>query len=608
MSYKHRLLLFFLIDLILIISSFSFSFWLLNETNVISSSVSGLIGKGEFAALVLFSVIYFLFIYLFRLHRIAWEHKSANDTFQLLLAAAFGMGIIIVLHLSGILFISIRRLLLFWIVFSMLISASRMFWTLLLIRLAVDGAYQKRTLIVGAGVAGTMLVRHFNTNKYKKFHPVAFIDDNPRLQKLKIYGVPVAGTTKDIERIVNKLQIEHIIIAIPSLKKQILKEIVERCVKTSVKTQTMPMLEDIIEGKRAFNEVRDIQFEDLLGRDPVILDDECISNSIVNKVVLVTGAGGSIGSEICRQIAKFKPAKIILLGHGENSIYHIDMEMRGTAGDDFTVITEIADIKDFEKILAVIGNYQPDIIYHAAAHKHVHLMEGNPEEAIKNNVIGTKNLAEAAHIHKVDHFVMISTDKAVNPTGVMGSSKRLAEMIIQDFSEKSQTKFVAVRFGNVLGSRGSVIPLFIQQIQNGGPVTVTHPDMVRYFMTIPEAARLVMQAGALSKGGEIFILDMGEPVKIVDLVHHLIRLYGYRLDEIKIKYTGIRPGEKMFEELLTADEMIDKKVHSNIYIGKASSGNIAIVNQLLANYKAMSKEELRNRLLEIANSKDLDSK
>ncbi|MEH7344381.1 nucleoside-diphosphate sugar epimerase/dehydratase [Bacillus sp. JJ1532] len=593
MSYSQRLSFIILSDLFLITVSFIFSSWLLNE----------LMEKEEFMAVLLFSFIYFLLVYGFKLYRKAWEHASVRDVLQIVAVTTLAMIIFFVIQFSAMTFISFRMLLLFWLMISMFICGARLIWRISFIRLVRDTTNKKRTLIVGAGSAGTTLVRHFIINSAERFYPVAFIDDNVDKQKLEIYGVPVVGTTYDIEMTVQKLKIEHIIIAIPSLKKQQLNEILNICIKTNTKTQKMPMVEDIMEGKKSFNDVSDIQFEDLLGREPVILNDLLISDSIIDKVILITGAGGSIGSEICRQIAKFKPAKMILLGHGENSIYNIDIEMKEEYGEQLVFITEIADIQNRERIFDIIGKYQPDIIYHAAAHKHVHLMEWNPDEAIKNNVIGTKNLAEASHFHKVGAFVMISTDKAVNPTGVMGATKRLAEMIIQDFDETSQTKFVAVRFGNVLGSRGSAIPLFIKQINKGGPVTVTHPEMVRYFMTIPEAARLVIQAGALANGGEIFILDMGNPVKIIDLVHKLIRLSGYRLDDIEIIFTGVRPGEKMFEELLAADELIDKQVHSNIYIGKASPIEIEPIEQLISDYKNMDREEIRNQLLNIAGQK-----
>ena len=357
-------------------------------------------------------------------------------------------------------------------------------------------------------------------------------------------------------------------------------------------------------GKVSVNEFRDVQVEDLLGRDPVKLDMESISESITGKTVLVTGAGGSIGSEICRQISNFTPENLILLGHGENSIYSIELELRAKYDTTINIYTEIADIQDRSKIFTIMEKYKPDVVYHAAAHKHVPLMERNPEEAVKNNIFGSKNVAEAADTFGVDTFVLVSSDKAVNPTNIMGSTKRFAEMVVQQLAQESKTKFVAVRFGNVLGSRGSVIPLFKKQIQAGGPVTVTHPDMTRYFMTIPEASRLVIQAGTLARGGEVFVLDMGEPVKIVDLAKNLITLSGYSIDEIGIKFSGIRPGEKMYEELLNDNEIHKADIFPKIHIGKAPLKDEKILNYFLGNFDAMSEPDLRSYLLSVANNKE----
>jgi FlaA1/EpsC-like NDP-sugar epimerase len=343
-----------------------------------------------------------------------------------------------------------------------------------------------------------------------------------------------------------------------------------------------------------------------VGRRGCELDIDGISDYITSKVILVTGAGGSIGSEICRQVSKFNPRKLILLGHGENSIYSIEMELKEKYKNvPIEFITEIADIQDSQKINVIMELHRPDVVYHAAAHKHVPLMERNPEEAVKNNMIGTMNVAKAADWNYVNTFVMISSDKAVNPTSVMGATKRLAEMIIQDMDQKSKTKFIAVRFGNVLGSRGSVIPLFKKQIQKGGPVTVTHPDMVRYFMTIPEASRLVIQAGSLARGGETFVLDMGEPVKIVDLAKNLIKLSGNSIEEIGIKFSGMRPGEKLFEELLNENEVHDKQIFPKIYIGKTSHIFMEEIENIILTYSIQEKETLATTLVSLANRKEV---
>ncbi|WP_242281623.1 nucleoside-diphosphate sugar epimerase/dehydratase, partial [Bacillus cereus group sp. BfR-BA-01454] len=498
--------------------------------------------------------------------------------------------------------IYVRILAIAWMLHLLLIGGSRFVWRMFrdtYITKATND--KKRTLIIGAGSAGTMVVRQLQHNKEADLYPIAFVDDDRNKQKLEIYNVPVVGTTNHIQEIVEDNDIEHIIIAIPSLNRGQINEIFEKCRKTKAKTQIVPMLEDLLDGKLAVNEFRDVQVEDLLGREPIQLDDAGIGEKISGKTILVTGAGGSIGSEICRQVMKYKPAKIVLLGHGENSIYTIEMELRNIYKDKVEIVTEIADIQDRDKIFEVIKQHQPYIVYHAAAHKHVPLMERNPKEAIKNNIIGTKNVAEAADTFKVNTFVMVSTDKAVNPTSVMGSTKRMAEMIVQHMGTVSTTKFVAVRFGNVLGSRGSVIPLFKKQIQKGGPVTVTHPDMVRYFMTIPEASRLVIQAGALANGGEIFVLDMGAPVKIVDLAKNLITLSGYSIEEIGIEFTGMRPGEKLFEELLKDDEVHDEQIYPKIYVGKKKQFDIDIVFDLIREYHHVEEDRLKSLVLGIAN-------
>ncbi len=465
---------------------------------------------------------------------------------------------------------------------------------------------KKKTLIIGAGSAGGMLAKQLMQG-HDQLIPVGFIDDDYKKQGLYLAGLKVLGKVEQLREIVHEMGIEHLIIAIPSLKKEELEIIFNECTKTNIKTQTLPFIEDIVMGEVKVNHIRDVKVEDLLGREPILLEDNSISEYIANQTVLVSGAGGSIGSEICRQILNFSPKRLILLGHGENSIYSILLELVDMKSDS-ELIPVIADIQDKERMIQVMKKYQPAVVYHAAAHKHVPLMEEHPEEAVKNNIIGTRNMAEAAHQSQVNVFVMVSTDKAVNPTSVMGSSKRLAEMLVQQMNKVSATRFVAVRFGNVLGSRGSVIPLFKKQIEKGGPITVTHPDMVRYFMTIPEASRLVLQAGALALGGEIFILDMGKPVRIYDLAKNLIKLSGYTTQEISIKFTGIRQGEKLFEELLNKEEMGDQQIYPHIYIGKSATLYIEEIESLIDLYPVISKEELRERLLTLANRKETPEK
>jgi FlaA1/EpsC-like NDP-sugar epimerase len=461
----------------------------------------------------------------------------------------------------------------------------------------------KKTLIIGAGSGGTMVARQLLNNHEFDLKPVAFIDDDPKKYKLDILGIPVVGGSDRIAQTVEKYQIENIVIAIPSLKQKELHRIFEECSKTIAKTQIIPKLEDLMTGKISVNQFREVQVEDLLGRDPVELDIGSISEYVSGKTVLVTGAGGSIGSEICRQICKFNPSKIVLVGHGENSIYLIDMELRNLYQKEIEIVPVIGDIQDRNRMFEIIEEHRPFVVYHAAAHKHVPLMEYNPREAVKNNVFGTKNVAEACDTFGVNTFVLISSDKAVNPPNVMGATKRFAEMIIQSLAEHSHTKFVAVRFGNVLGSRGSVIPLFKKQIQAGGPVTVTHQDMTRYFMTIPEASRLVIQAGSLARGGEVFVLDMGEPVKIVDLAKNVIKLSGYTIEEIGIHFTGLRPGEKMYEELLNENEVHPESIFPKIHIGKANVLQAEVLNKLISGLLEMPEVEMHDTLIAVANNK-----
>lgn len=493
-----------------------------------------------------------------------------------------------------------------WMLHIIFIGGSRFSWRVYRDRYIHTNRIKKRTLIIGAGAGGHMAVRQLNKNADTDLMPVAYIDDDPKKFRLQYFGIPVVGDSTTIKQAVESYKIDNIIIAIPSLSKQDLKRIFDECAKTAAKTQIMPMIEDIISGKVSVNQFRDVQVEDLLGREPVKLDIESISEYVTGKTILVTGAGGSIGSEICRQISRFNPKKLLLLGHGENSIYGIDMELRGLKLEEIEIIPVIADVQDRDRIFEIVERHRPDVVYHAAAHKHVPLMEYNPKEAVKNNVIGTRNVAEAADTFGVETFVLVSSDKAVNPTNVMGSTKRIAEMVIQNLDKHSSTKYVAVRFGNVLGSRGSVIPLFKKQIQTGGPVTVTHPDMTRYFMTIPEASRLVLQAGALARGGEVFVLDMGEPVKIVDLAKNLIQLSGYTIEEIGIKFAGIRPGEKMFEELLGENEVHQKPVFPKIFIGKTVEFNYSTVNHLIDSFLEMEPERLKEIVLGMANKKEID--
>ena len=595
MNYQ-RFSLFLFIDTIIVLTAvFTSHFLVFNQTNYSNHLIIG-------ALTILVS--HHIFSLTFHLYNKSWEYASIQELMVIIKTVTASIATAFLIQLLFFQLFDFRLLIVSWLLHLIFIGGSRFCWRLYRDSKLKSNIDQKRTLIIGAGSAGTMVARQLRNGNTTDLVPVAFVDDNFNKQKLEIFGIPVKGKIKDIKKIAEKLNIDHIIIAIPSLDRQALNTIYQECAKTGAKTQIMPLLEDLLTGKLSVNKFRDIQVEDLLGRNPVQLDMESISECITDQVILVTGAGGSIGSEICRQLAKFNPKQLILLGHGENSIYTIEMELKESFNHtNIEFVTEIADIQDEKKMMSIIGTYLPNVIYHAAAHKHVPLMERNPEEAVKNNIIGTANVAKAASWHGVQTFVLISSDKAVNPTSVMGATKRLSEMIIQHLNNESKTKFVAVRFGNVLGSRGSVIPLFKKQIEKGGPVTVTDPEMIRYFMTIPEASRLVIQAGALAQGGEIFVLDMGEPVKIVDLAKNLIILSGHTVEEIGIHYTGIRPGEKLYEELLGEDEIHGEQIYQNIYVGKNSDLLITEINDIIANYASLDKDTLKKKIVDTANLK-----
>lgn len=422
-------------------------------------------------------------------------------------------------------------------------------------------------MIIGAGAAAAILIKEFRTSSLISDKVVCMIDDNKNKHGRYLEGVPIVGGRSDIGHYAEKYHIKKIILAIPSIKNQDKKEILDLCKYTGCQVQTVPGVYQLINGEVSVSQLRDVEIEDLLGRDPIRMNIEEVLGYVQDQVVLVTGGGGSIGSELCRQLAAHHVKQLIIFDMYENNAYDIQQELKYKY-PDLNLKVLIGSVRNSNRLEDVFKTYRPDIVYHAAAHKHVPLMEDSPNEAIKNNVIGTYKTAMRADKYHTKRFVLISTDKAVNPTNIMGASKRLCEMIIQMYAQKSETIFTAVRFGNVLGSNGSVIPLFKKQIAHGGPVTVTHPDIIRFFMTIPEAVSLVLQAGAYAQGGEIFVLDMGEPVKIADLARNLIRLSGFTPDvDIKIEYTGLRPGEKLYEELLMAAEGLQKTANQRIFIG-----------------------------------------
>jgi len=501
-----------------------------------------------------------------------------------------------------------RFIVLCYIFSVLLICMSRFLWPMFAqIRNYKTKNYKlKRTLVVGAGEAASIFFKSLEADE-KKYQIVGIVDDNPNKRGTYLHNARVLGTIEDIPKLVRDRYIEHVIIAIPSLDPERIEEIVGICNRTGVTFNRMPHAQDILINGFDTNRLHDVSISDLLGRDVVNLDVDGLRNKISGKVILVTGAGGSIGSEICRQVMKFRPAKLILLGQGENSIYQINRELETNYGHRTEIIAIIANVKDREKIFEIMAKYKPDTVYHAAAHKHVPLMEVNPLEAVKNNVYGTKNVAEAVKANGISKFVMVSTDKAVNPTNVMGATKRIAEMIVTGLSEKGLkegekgTKLSAVRFGNVLGSRGSVIPLFKEQIAKGGPVTVTDKRMTRYFMTISEASRLVIQSGLLSRGGEVFVLDMGDPVKIIDLAKKMIALSGFTEHEIKIIEIGMRPGEKLFEELLLTGEEVKKNVFEKIFVGQVATLPLDEIMTFVDGLENENPDELAQQLIEFAN-------
>lgn len=460
----------------------------------------------------------------------------------------------------------------------------------------------RRMLIIGAGDAGETLLREVQRSMQGRVETVGFLDDDPKKHGMHIHGVRVLGSTENARALIEEHEVQEVALAMPSVTGQDLRRILD-AIGGHVEVRTIPGLDHLVDGQVTINQLREVAIEDLLGRDPVQLDAEQLSEMLRDEVVLVTGAGGSIGSELCRQVLRFRPSRLVLVEQAENALYQIHRELRGRA-DSTDLVPRIADITDRVRLDQLFATLRPGVVIHAAAHKHVPMMEWNPTEAVKNNVGGTCTVAELAHRHKAHRFVMVSTDKAVNPTSVMGCTKRVAELYVQSMAQVSSTRFTTVRFGNVLGSNGSVIPLFKEQIRRGGPVTVTHPDMERYFMTIPEASQLVLQAASMARSGEVYVLDMGEPVKIVTLARDLIRLSGLEVDkDIHIEFIGVRPGEKLFEELSTNQEHSTRTKHDKIFVSAtAPRENQEIVRAIDALLEQIDQEDapsVRRRLKRI---------
>lgn len=511
-----------------------------------------------------------IIFYIFRLYHSLWVFAGIAELENII----SGCVVSALIQMAGLYLLNLRMPRSYYISFGMfllaMITFSRFAYRALrlFIRRRVTSATGKNVMIVGAGQAASAILKEIMASEHLEKTVKCIIDDAPEKQGMFIHGIKVVGNRYAIPEAVAKYDIAEINIAMPSISRKEIKEIIDICKQTNCELKILPGMYQFMNGEVSVRKLRSVEVEDLLGRDPIEVDLASIMDYVTNKVIMVTGGGGSIGSELCRQIASHQPKQLIIVDIYENNAYDIQQELLQTY-PNLNIVVLIASVRNTKRVDSIFKTYRPDIVYHAAAHKHVPLMEDSPNEAVKNNVFGTLKVVSAADKYGVSRFVLISSDKAVNPTNVMGATKRICEMIIQTFNNRSKTEFVAVRFGNVLGSNGSVIPLFKKQIRAGGPVTVTHPDIIRYFMTIPEAVSLVLQAGVYAKGGEIFILDMGEPVKILDLAKNLIRLSGYIPDEdIMIEFTGLRPGEKLYEELLMEEEGMQDTENQLIHIGK----------------------------------------
>ncbi|MEJ5248424.1 MAG: nucleoside-diphosphate sugar epimerase/dehydratase [Caldilinea sp.] len=528
--------------------------------------------------------------YGFHLYNRMWRYASIVEMKMIMLAATVSSFLIFALNFGalpmlGIPYMPSRSI---WLLESILslgaLAGSRFLLRLIqeryrpheLLRWRAFIQNPSHVLIVGAGDAGAMVLREIQNNRMLGLHVVGFVDDDPAKRRLSLNGVPVLGDRQAIPELVKRHNIDQVIIAMPTASGSEIRQIVRICEKAGIQPRTVPGLYELIDGTVRLSQIREVSIEDLLRREPIRTDTAAVAGLLRNKRVLVTGAGGSIGSELCRQILRCRPAELILVGHGENSIFEIYNELlienQRIVKGEIVITPVIADIRFRERMMTLFQKHRPEIVFHAAAHKHVPLMEINPVEAITNNIFGTRNVVEAAQAVGVQRFVMISTDKAVNPTSIMGASKRAAELVVHKFGSHASGAYMAVRFGNVLGSRGSVLLTFRKQIAAGGPVTVTHPEMRRYFMTIPEAVQLVLQAAVLGKGGEVFLLDMGEPVRIVDMATDLIRLSGLEVGrDIEIVYTGLRPGEKLYEELFVPGEEYERTRHEKVFIANNAS-------------------------------------
>lgn len=604
---KAKMLTLVIVDLLLIFCSYFVAFIFRFKYTDISIAEIVVMYESYISKIFLISLIFIGIFMAFKQYKSIWSIASIDEFLRGIIATALGTSVVLVISCLDKRRIPLMVTIMAGIMIMVFCNGIRIGWrvvrrTLIFITDRSNGNY-KRVLVVGAGGAGALVANEYKKNPQYKKKVVAFVDDFSEKRGTYVSGVKVLGDRYDIPTVVESQRIEEIIIAISELKEVELKKILDECKKTTAQVKIMPGVSEVIDGKFSVKKIRDVDVEDLLGREPIKLDFSGISSYIENKVIMVTGGGGSIGSELCRQIAKFNPKELIIFDIYENNAYDLQNELLRKY-KNLNLKTLIGSVRDRKRLNSIFKEYRPQVVFHAAAHKHVPLMEDSPGEAIKNNVLGTLNTAELASEYGVERFVLISTDKAVNPTNVMGATKRMCEMVIQSIDKESDTEFVAVRFGNVLGSNGSVVPLFKKQIAEGGPVTLTHKDITRYFMTIPEASQLVLQAGAYARGGEIFVLDMGEPVKIYDLAENLIRLSGYiPNEEIEIKVTGLRPGEKLYEELLMNEEGLSETPHKKIFIGRPGEFKLEKVknniNTLLDVVKIGNKEKLREKLQEV---------
>ena len=562
-----RLIMLVLLDILVINITAFLALFIRYEFDMAALRIGGFLPKlAQWAPVI--AALTLAFFMAFRLYSSLWGFAGADEMLHIFFAA-----LAVIVTLSGLVWLEVMPLpRSFPVLYGMLLFVAttiiRFFYRFVRrLKMLTLGGGRRRTMVIGAGQAGALVLREFRSSQWSQNKVVCVIDDDPAKLGRQIMGVRVVGGRESIAAAVDKYAVSEIVLAIPSLPTQAKKEIWEICARTSCKFKQMPGIYQLANGEVSIQAIRDIEIEDLLERDVIKVDMGGLSELIRGKTVMVTGGGGSIGSELCRQLASYRPKELVIFDIYENNAYAIEQELKYTHPDLVTHVL-IGSVRDEKRIDSVMERFKPTIVYHAAAHKHVPLMETSPLEAVKNNIFGTYNTARAADKHGVEHFVLISTDKAVNPTNIMGASKRVCEMIVQTMAEKSKTCFAAVRFGNVLGSNGSVIPLFRDQIKKGGPVTVTHPEITRFFMTIPEAVTLVLQAGAFARGGEIFVLDMGQPVKIDDLARNMIRLSGFEPDvDIKVVYSGLRPGEKLYEELLMDEEGLQKTANDLIYIG-----------------------------------------